>query len=798
MIKKKKKLCNVIISNSMLNEYVNIINKYINEIIMEILFFTNIWKHYLSLEEHPRIVLFAANKTLYYEVLKFIKNNKKKTDEESFKQSLSIIVSLYNFNLLNKEIVLQTYNYETRKLMKNDIRKNNSILNDEHNEYYYMGSKNTKEYKLRNGSKVFNEKIKNKVLNYYENRNSVRFNINENINHTVEKEIDNEKNKLNKVKLSSLDDNQNNSICNIKNSNEDDMFINLSLIISNSNDPCMVKLMFKLEKIFIKFIDKKLQENENLLSKCLKNEKLIPLNAPDIMYNSTTVDIFTIISHILEALFEYKCPVEWIITPFLEFLNNFINDYCENYKKRYTSFIISVLNQYADKYFNDLLNLNEQQKIQWDKYSIDHKKKKYKKTENNDSQFNENFTIFKRNDNDITQNHQDVEEEQDQIFDNNIHEEYKDADEITKRIRHKNKKKTNVFYKLFDYEEIDSIIKNKIDEILTDKNEESISKTSNNYQQQNLNQNIYHKKNHKVTQNGNDGQTTNDDYDNHNESKNKTDGSYMSDDLINIIDEINFLFNDSDLSNSLVITWNLYFFSEQLPLIKKKFEKYILQYVCTRTTNVESISQIFDEHLHFNITQDKLQKNFYTKTIFDVLDMSINNIKNTLNNTLYFIFKVLSIRIICYEFQKEIFYNLYEPFHVNNIQSIVSIFPNTIEKFFKQLPKIYFKSILTVFIELFIKMWMLVIIEKGFSNYHFSDQHIHIMKKDNQFLKLYLENNHIESTHNFLSKKYHINEYIDTFLDSLYGNRDLFEEILNEQKHKKHKNIVSSAYSKGM
>lgn len=125
-----------------------------------------------------------------------------------------------------------------------------------------------------------------------------------------------------------------------------------------------------------------------------KNEKLIPLNAPDIMYNSTTVDIFTIISHILEALFEYKCPVEWIITPFLEFLNNFINDYCENYKKRYTSFIISVLNQYADKYFNDLLNLNEQQKIQWDKYSIDHKKKKYKKTENNDSQFNENFTIF--------------------------------------------------------------------------------------------------------------------------------------------------------------------------------------------------------------------------------------------------------------------------------------------------------------------------------------------------------------------------------------------------------------------
>lgn len=50
------------------------------------------------------------------------------------------------------------------------------------------------------------------------------------------------------------------------------------------------------------------------------------------------------------------------------------------------------------------------------------------------------------------------------------------------------------FYKLFDYEEIDSIIKNKIDEILTDKNDESISKTSNNYQQQNLNQNIYHKK----------------------------------------------------------------------------------------------------------------------------------------------------------------------------------------------------------------------------------------------------------------------------------------------------------------
>ncbi|SOV18253.1 conserved Plasmodium protein, unknown function [Plasmodium sp. gorilla clade G2] len=807
--KKKKKFCNVIISNAMLNEYVNIINKYINEIIMEILFFTNIWKHYLSLEEHPRIVLFAANKTLYYEVLKFIKNNKKKTDEESFKQSLSIIVSLYNFNLLNKEIVLQTYTYETRHIIKNDVLKKNSsiLLNDEHNKYYYMGSKSVHEYKLRNGSKVFNEKIKTKILNYYENRNSVRFNINENINNNIEKEIDNkEKNKIDKIDLS-LNDNKNNSVCNIKeNSNEDDMFINLSLIISNSNDPYMVKLMFKLEKIFIKFIDKKLQENKNLLSECLKNEKLIPLNAPDIMYNSTTVDIFTIISHILEALFEYKCPVEWIITPFLEFLNNFINDYCENYKKRYTSFIISVLNQYADKYFNDLLNLNEQQKIQWNKYSTDNKKKKYKKKENHDTNVKENLTIFKKNDHDLTQNNQDIEEDQEEeIFDDNIHEEYKDAHEITKRIRHKNKKKTNVFYKLFDYEEIDSIIKNKIDEILTDKNDESISKTSNNNLQQNMNHNnINHykkntkKKNHKVPENGNDAPTTNDDYDNHSENKNKTDGSYMSDDLINIIDEINFLFNDSDLSNSLVITWNLYFFSEQLPLIKKKFEKYILQYVCTRTKNVETISQIFDEQLYFNITQDKLQTNFYTKTIFDVLDMSINNIKNTLNNTLYFIFKVLSIRIICYEFQKEIFYNLYEPFHINNIQSIVSIFPNTIEKFFKQLPKIYFKSILTVFIELFIKMWMLVIIEKGFSNYHFSDQHIHIMKKDNQFLKLYLENNQIESTHNFLSKKYHINEYIDTFLDSLYGNRDMFEEILNEHKHKKHKNIVSSAYSKGM
>ncbi|CRH01597.1 conserved Plasmodium protein, unknown function [Plasmodium relictum] len=748
-----------------INHYVDIIKKYINEIIVEILFFSNIWKHYLPLEEHPLIVLYAANKTLYYEVLKLIKYFK---DKNLFNQSFSIIVSLYNFNLLNKEIVLQTNTYVKYQLLvsknceishKKEKTKNDGNANNKNNINYNRLDNN----KCKNK----NEKMKNKVLHYYENRSSFKAT-------NSDKNVEEYYNMLNNEIIESEEKDYNN------NSDKDDMFINLSLIISNSNNPCMIKLMFMLEKIFIQIIDEKLEGKHKLLTECLKNEKLIPLNFPDIIYNSTAVDIFSIISHILEVLFEYKCPIEWIITPFLGFLNSFINEYCENYKKLYSSFIISVLNQYTDKYFNDLLNLKEQQKIQWNKYSSDKKKKKSNK--NTEEISNENINIFRVNDN--IGNDDDEE-----IIHSNIEEEFNDINEITKRIKDKKKKKS-VFYKFFDYEEVDLKKKSKINEKLGDKKNLSMKKS-------NLKKSIIQKSsiyNH-IKKKSNEGDELEI---NEEDKERKKRNLYMSNDLINIIEEINYLFSDSDLSNSLVITWNLYFFLEQLPLIKKKFEKYILEYICTRTKNVEKITQIFNNYVEFDITIEKLQKNIYTKTILDVLDTSINNIKNTLNNTLYYIFKILSIRIICYEFQDEIFYKLYDNFYLNNIKNIVNIFPNTIEKFFVQLPKIYFKSILTVFIEFFIKIWMLTIVEKGFSNFVYTDDHINIMKKDNQHVKNYIQINNIQSTHYFLSEKCDINEYIDMFFDKLHNNRDMFNKIISDQKHKKSKNIVSSAYNKGM
>ncbi|SCP05279.1 conserved Plasmodium protein, unknown function [Plasmodium ovale] len=770
-------------NHRIIKQYVDIINKYINEIIMEILFFSNIWKEFLPLEEHPLTVLHAANKTLHHEVVKFIKTNKNNS-ELLFSESLSIIVSLYNFNLLNKEIVLQTRKYvEYRsgwKVKEKNAEKDNEADNTEKTE--------TGSAKQRSRG----SKMENKILHYYENRNSIR---------AYAREEDGKDGSCTLPLFRGDDEGE----CSRDgesgsggNREEEDVFINLSLIISKSNDPCMVKLMFKLEKIFVKIIDKKLEHNKYLLSECLKNEKLIPLNGPDVLYNSTTVDIFSIISNILEILFQYKCPVEWIMTPFLEFLNNFINEYCENCKRRYGSFIISVLNQYADKYFNELLNLTEQQRIPWEKYSCD-KKKRYKKSSDmsgiNINNNSEHVNIFKSNELNILDR-----DEEDMLYDENIEHEFDDVNEITKRIKHKKKKK-NVLYKLFDYDEIPvNAIKNKMGELLEDIND--LSNKVTNFQSSNVPKG-------KTTsdgkrQNGNDeddeyGHGT-DDHHSEEEKQNiiKERGSYMSDDLVNIIDEINYLFNDSDMSSSLVIIWNLYFYLEQLSIIRNKFQKYILQYICTRTNNVDKISLIFNNYTHFEIDVNILKKNIYTKTIFDILDTSLNNIKNTLNNTLYYIFKVLSIRIICYEFQEEMFYNLYEPFDLNNVKNVVSIFPTTIEKFFIQIPEIYFKSILTVFIELFIKMWMLIIIEKGFSNFVFNDNDIHIMKRDNTYIKKYIEKNEIELSHNFLTKKYNVNEYIDAFLDTLYGDRDMFSGILNDQRGKKPKNIVSSAYNKGM
>ncbi|CRG95201.1 conserved Plasmodium protein, unknown function [Plasmodium gallinaceum] len=760
--KKKNYLQNS--NDIIINHYVDIIKKYINEIIVEILFFSNIWKHYLPLEEHPLIVLYAANKTLYYEVIKVIKYFK--DNKSLFNHSLSIIVSLYNFNLLNKEIVLQTNTYMKYQSFGNKNYEISSKKEKTKNDNCFKSDNMNCNESNNNKNKNKNEKMKNKVLHYYENRNSFKASSIDKLNGYLNNVLNNEINKSEEKVYN-------------KNSDKDDMFINLSLIISNSNNPCMIKLMFMLEKIFIKIIDEKLEEKKNLLTECLKNEKLVPLNFPDIIYNSTSVDIFSIISHILEALFEYKCPVEWIITPFLEFLNGFINKYCENYKKLYSSFIISVLNQYADKYFNDLLNLKEQQKIQWNKYSNDKKKRKIKK---NTEEISNEVNIFRINDREVIGN-----DEEEEIIDSNIEEEFNDVNEITKRIKDKKKKKS-VFYKLFDYEEIDLKKKNKINEKLGDRNDLSMKKLNSKNTAIQKGSVYYHKK-----LNEEDELEINEEY-----KERKKKGMYMSKDLINIIEEINYLFNDSDLSNSLVITWNLYFFLEQLPLIKKKFEKYILEYICARTKNVEKITQIFNNYIEFNITIEKLQKNIYTKTILDVLDTSINNIKNTINNTLYYIFKILSIRIICYEFQEEIFYNLYDDFHSNNIMNIVNIFPNTIEKFFIQLPSIYFKSILTVFIELFIKMWMLIIIEKGFSNFTYTDDHMSILKTDNQYIKNYIHINNIQSTHYFLNKKYNINEYIDMFFDKLHNNRNMFNKIINDQKHKKSKNIVSSAYNKGM
>lgn len=144
------------------------------------------------------------------------------------------------------------------------------------------------------------------------------------------------------------------------------------------------------------------------------------------------------------------------------------------------------------------------------------------------------------------------------------------------------------------------------------------------------------------------------------------------------------------------------------------------------------------------------------------------------------------MRIICYEFQKELFYNLYNPFNINTLTTIISIFPDTIEKFFTQLPNKFFKNILTIFIELLIKIWILIIIEKGFSpSFEFKDNHIHIIKNDNLFLKKYIQNNQIELTHIFLTKKYDINEYIDAFFDALYANRNMFSDISAESKNQK-------------
>ncbi|CAD2098522.1 conserved Plasmodium protein, unknown function [Plasmodium vinckei] len=745
------------------NQFGDMVNKYINEIVMEILFFSKIWKEYLSLDEHPLTVLYGANKTLYHEILKFLKYNNKNTDF-LFNQTLSIIVSLYNFNLINKEIIIQTNCYQKyRALIRNnyqyysnpkeDGNENNGT--DAVNNETQQSDQNKTINQFKSITKQPTSRMENKIMNYYENQSSL-------VNNSIQ--IDNE-NKNNKVETKEE---------NVE--NKEDIFISLSLIISNSNNPCMVKLMFKLEKIFIQIIDKRLKHTKKLLYECSKNEKLVPINSPDIIYNSTCVDIFSIILNILEILFQYKCPIEWIMIPFLDFLNNFIIEYCENYKKRYSSFIISLLNQYADNYFNGLLNITERQKIKWDKYISIGKKKKIQKNmnSNNISSTNKDLNkfpdIFKKNDLDILNN-----KKESVLFDENLEQEFSDINEVTKRIKHKKKKK-NIFYNLFNYEGLGvNKIKHKVGEILDDINEFSNLST------------LYHGTNTSNKKLDSGKKTAEKSDENINEENEDSIKKLFSEDLINIIEEINYFFDDSDMSESLVLIWNISFFMNQITEIRKKIERYILKYICTRTESVEKISKIFNNYIDFNINTETLQKNYYTKTLLGVLDTSIDNIKNNLNNFLYHVFKVLSIRIICYEFQQELFYNLYRPFHINNLASIVSIFPDTIEKFFIQLPNKFFKNMLTIFIELLIKIWILIIIEKGFSaTFEFKDRHIHIMKNDNLLLKKYIQNNQIKLSHTFLTKKYDINEYIDAFFDALYANRNMFSDIsADKSKNKK-------------
>ncbi|SCN62693.1 conserved Plasmodium protein, unknown function [Plasmodium chabaudi adami] len=757
------------------NQFGDMVNKYINEIVMEILFFSKIWKEYLSLDEHPLTVLYGANKTLYHEILKFLKYNNQNTDF-LFNQTLSIIVSLYNFNLINKEIIIQTNCYQKyRALIRNNYQHysnpkedgNENNGTDTINSEAQQSDQNKTINQFKSITKQPTSKMEDKIMNYYENQSSL-------VNNSIQ--IDNE-NKNNKAATKEENAEINND------ENKEDIFISLSLIISNSNNPCMVKLMFKLEKIFIQIIDKRLKHTKKLLYECSKNEKLIPLNSPDIIYNSTCVDIFSIILNILEILFQYKCPIEWIMIPFLDFLNNFIIEYCENYKKKYSSFIISLLNQYADNYFTNLLNITERQKIKWDKYISIGKKKKIQKNMNTNSNTNKDLNtfpdIFKKNELDILNN-----KKESVLFDENLEQEFSDINEVTKRIKHKKKKK-NILYNLFNYEGLDvNKIKHKVGEILDDINEFSNLST------------LYHGTNtsnkkldsEKKTAEKNEEKATEEKASEEKASEENEDGGkkLFSEDLINIIEEINYFFDDSDMSESLVLIWNISFFMNQITEIRKKIERYILKYICTRTESVEKISKIFNNYIDFNINTETLQKNYYTKTLLGVLDTSIDNIKNNLNNFLYHVFKVLSIRIICYEFQQEIIYNLYRPFHINNLSSIVSIFPDTIEKFFIQLPSKFFKNMLTIFIELLIKIWILIIIEKGFSaTFEFKDRHIHIMKNDNLLLKKYIQNNQIKLSHTFLTKKYDINEYIDAFFDALYANRNMFSDISAEKSKNK-------------
>ncbi|ANQ10283.1 Uncharacterized protein PCOAH_00040920 [Plasmodium coatneyi] len=754
-----------VVQDPLTNHYVDIINKYINEVFAEILFFSNIWKQYLPPEEHPLMVLFAANRTLYYEVSKFIGINKNNTDV-LFSQSLSIVVSLYNFNLLIKEIVLQTNTYEMYQCLVNgkpvdvgvSIGRTPSLSgNQSRGGNPDGGTSPVDEHTHRKSSP--RRKMQNKIAKYYETRNSLRGSTEERQNKQKQQTEQTEQTQRNQM------------------GDTHNRFVNLSLIISNASDPCMVKLMFKLEKIFIQIMDQKLEHNKNLLSICLGNEKLVPLNSPEIMYNATCVDIFSIIWNILDVLLGYKCPVEWIITPFVQFLNAFINDYCENYKKKYTSFIISVMNQYADKYFQELLNLTEQQKIQWDKFTNSNIKRRNRKEANKTEDEPGGVTIFKQNELDMLD--QEEEEEQDDpiMYDENIENEFND---------------------LFDYDELDvNAIKNKVGGLLEDINDLSVKVSPF--------QSSSPSKPGREPAKGDTETSVTTQFNPSNEpngeptGEEKKPGAYMSDDLVNIIDEINHLFNNSDMSTSVVITWNLFFFQEQVALIRNKFEKYILDYISARTLNVDKLSHLFNNYVPVDVTLPMLQKNIYTKTILDILNTSISNIRDTLKNTLYFIFKVLSIRIVCYEFQRELFFNLYEdPFEMNNVQSIVAMFPNTVEKFILQIPESFRKSILTVFIELFIKMWILIVVEKGFSSYIFTDNDIHLMKRDNQCIRKYMQQKGIELSHLFLTKKYDVTEYIDTFFDSLYGDRNLFLKIVSEQKERKPKNIMSSAYNKGM
>ncbi|VTZ70621.1 conserved Plasmodium protein, unknown function [Plasmodium chabaudi chabaudi] len=757
------------------NQFGDMVNKYINEIVMEILFFSKIWKEYLSLDEHPLTVLYGANKTLYHEILKFLKYNNQNTDF-LFNQTLSIIVSLYNFNLINKEIIIQTNCYQKyRALIRNnyqyysnpkeDGNENNGT--DTINSETQQSDQNKTINQFKSITKQPTSKMEDKIMNYYENQSSL-------VNNSIQ--IDNE-NKNNKAATKEENTEINND------ENKEDIFISLSLIISNSNNPCMVKLMFKLEKIFIQIIDKRLKHTKKLLYECSKNEKLVPLNSPDIIYNSTCVDIFSIILNILEILFQYKCPIEWIMIPFLDFLNNFIIEYCENYKKKYSSFIISLLNQYADNYFTNLLNITERQKIKWDKYISIGKKKKIQKNMNTNSNTNKDLNtfpdIFKKNELDILNN-----KKESVLFDENLEQEFSDINEVTKRIKHKKKKK-NILYNLFNYEGLDvNKIKHKVGEILDDINEFSnLSTLYHGTNTSNKKLDSEKKTAEKIEEKASEEEASEEKASEENEDGGK---KLFSEDLINIIEEINYFFDDSDMSESLVLIWNISFFMNQITEIRKKIERYILKYICTRTESVEKISKIFNNYIDFNINTETLQKNYYTKTLLGVLDTSIDNIKNNLNNFLYHVFKVLSIRIICYEFQQEIIYNLYRPFHINNLSSIVSIFPDTIEKFFIQLPNKFFKNMLTIFIELLIKIWILIIIEKGFSaTFEFKDRHIHIMKNDNLLLKKYIQNNQIKLSHTFLTKKYDINEYIDAFFDALYANRNMFSDISAEKSKNK-------------